>query len=409
MDLASYWAAFSSRPDFWGVVTIPAIAALVTWVHVWMAMKLVFHPVNFVGIPPYLGWQGVVPRRAGKIAGVLVDKTLSKLGSIESIFHDMEPEKIAGHLSKSVKDRIEEMTDEIMMERNPVLWENLPLVVKRRVYTRVRKGIPEAMDILLETMTKEIHTLIDVRVMAVKLIEGDRSLLVRILLATGQRELAFIVNVSFFIGLFFGILQMGLWLVWPVEWTLPIFAAVLGMATNWLALNMVFRPLNPTRIGPFTFQGLFLRRQNEVADSFASFVSRELLTVGNIMREVLTGPNAGRTHLLIKRALSPMVDSVPVRTAVQLTLGPTAYAGLRGSLANRAVLYSLEPLSDLAFNRDRAVVLEKIFSERIRAFSPDEFQDLLRPAFQEDEWMFVVLGAVTGLIAGTVQLVLGFH
>lgn len=409
MDLTSYWAAFSSRPDFWGVVTIPVIAAVVTWVHVWMAMKLVFHPVNFVGIPPYLGWQGVVPRRAGKIAGVLVDKTLSKLGSIESIFNDMEPEKIADHLSRSVKDRIEEMTDEIMMERNPVLWENLPTVVKRRVYTRVRKGIPEAMDTLLSTMTREIHSLVDVRVMAVKLMEMDRGLLVRILLATGQRELAFIVNVSFLIGLVFGLVQMGLWLAWPVGWTLPIFAALLGMATNWLALNMVFRPLNPARFGPFTFQGLFLRRQNEVADQFAHFVSRELLTVGNIMREVLTGPNAGRTHVLIKRALSPMVDSVPLRTAAQLTLGPAGYARLRGSLADRAVSYSLVPLSDLAFNRERALVLERIFSERVRAFSPEEFQDLLRPAFQEDEWMFVVLGAVTGLIVGTVQLVMGFH
>ncbi len=37
-----------------------------------------------------------------------------------------------------------------------------------------------------------------------------------------------------------------------------------------------------------------------------------------------------------------------------------------------------------------------------------QFQDLLRPAFQEDEWIFLVLGAVTGLIAGSIQLTLGF-
>ena len=34
--------------------------------------------------------------------------------------------------------------------------------------------------------------------------------------------------------------------------------------------------------------------------------------------------------------------------------------------------------------------------------------DLLRPAFQEDEWILLVLGAVTGLIAGWLQLIVGF-
>ena len=139
------------------------------------------------------------------------------------------------------------------------------------------------------------------------------------------------------------------------------------------------------------------------------FLYKEMLTVRNIMTEILTGDRADRTHRLIKKSISPLVDSVPVRTAAQMTMGVSGYAELRNTIAVKAAHMSLDPLSEPAFNKERGKVLERILSERMKALSSAEFQDLLRPAFQEDEWIFLVLGAVTGLFAGTIQLIVGFH
>ena len=36
------------------------------------------------------------------------------------------------------------------------------------------------------------------------------------------------------------------------------------------------------------------------------------------------------------------------------------------------------------------------------------FQNLLRPAFREDEWILIVLGGVTGFIAGVIHLFVAF-
>ncbi|HEY0663753.1 MAG TPA: hypothetical protein VGD18_04010 [Thiobacillaceae bacterium] len=408
MDFAQFWQELTAHPDFWGFVTIPITAAVVTWIHVWMAMQMVFYPLQFWGKPPFLGWQGIIPRKAKKMAGIVVDKSLSKLGSMDEFFAEMQPEKIAMHLAKAVSGRVEEFTDEIMAERNPVLWENLPMIVKQRVYSRVRKQIPEVMDDLLKQMRGNINDLVDIKALVVKLLDGDKELIVRMFKEVGQNEIDFVVNVSFWIGLGFGVLQMILFYFVPWHGGLPLYAAVLGLATNWIALNMVFRPLNPVKIGPWKLQGVFLKRQAAVADTYAKLTTTEMLTVGNIMREILTGDRAHRTHALIKRAMSPLVDSVPVRTAAQMTMGPTGYAQLRNTIAEKAAMMSLDPLSEPAFNKERSLVLEKILSDRMKALSSSEFQDLLRPAFQEDEWIFLVLGAVTGLFAGTIQLMLGF-
>lgn len=409
MDFAQFWTELTARPDFWGFVSIPIVAAVVTWIHVWMAMQMVFWPLEFIGIPPYLGWQGIIPRKARKMAGIVVDKSLVKLGSLDEFFTEMEPEKIAAHMAAAVGSRVEEFTDEIMAERNPVLWENLPSIVKQRVYTRVRKQIPVVMDSLMRQMHGNINDLVDIKSLVIKLLDQDKALMVRMFKEVGENEIRFIINVSFWIGLGFGFLQMIMWYFIPWHAGLPLYASVLGLATNWIALNMVFRPLNPVKIGPWQLHGVFLKRQAQVADHYAMLTTTEMLTVGNIMKEILTGDRAHRTHLLIKKAMSPLIDSVPVRTAAQMTMGPSGYAQLRNTIAAKAAHMSMGPLSEPAFNKERGRVLEKILSERMKALSSAEFQDMLRPAFQEDEWIFLVLGAVTGLLAGTLQLMVGFH
>lgn len=395
--------------EFWGFICIPLVAAVVTWAHVWFAMKMVFFPLEFVGIwKPWIGWQGIVPRKATKMAGIVVDNTLSRLGSMDEVFREMEPHVIARHISNELMGRVEEFIDEIMNERNHVLWENLPNAIKKRVYARVRKQLPEVMDRLVKDMGDNIEDLIDLKHMVVTRLEQDKALMVRVFQEVGDKEIAFVVNSSFWIGLGFGCIQMVCWHFWPYHWGLPLYGAALGYLTNWVAINMVFRPLNPVKFGPWTFQGVFLKRQNEVADKFSTLSTQEMMTVQNIMTEVMTGKRSDRTRALIKRHMTPLLEGGVVRTAIQLTVGPQGYADLKRTVIEKATQKSLEPLNDAAFNKERAGVIAKIFASRMKLMTPKEFQDLLRPAFQEDEWIIIVLGGVLGFVAGWIQYLTGF-
>ncbi|MFP5430060.1 MAG: hypothetical protein ACLGHE_03640 [Gammaproteobacteria bacterium] len=407
--LAAFGAHLYAMPNFWGFVTIPIVAAVVTWAHVWVAMKMVFYPLEFVGIwKPWLGWQGIVPRKAGKMAGIVVDNTLAKLGSLSEIFREMEPERIARHISEGLVDRIEELVDEIMHDKNRVFWENMPISFKKRVYARVRRQIPAVMDGLVTDLGENIEDLIDLRAMVVRQMENDRAFVVRVFQDVGDREVAFVVNSSFWIGLSLGVVQMVLWYFYPYDWGLPVYGAALGYATNWIALTMVFRPLNPVKIGPWRLQGLFLKRQPEIAEKFAELSAQEMVSLKHLVNEMLTGTYADRTRALIRRHISPLLEGGVVRTAIQLAVGPTGYAALKRSIVDKAAMLSLQPLSNPQFNRDRAKVIASIFSLRMKAMSAKEFQDLLRPAFQEDEWIVIVLGGVMGALAGWLQWVLGF-
>lgn len=428
-----WWDALRSRPDFWGFITIAPVAATVTWLHVWMALKMVFYPLNFWGLrlgPLPLGWQGIVPRKAGKISGIIVDQTLSKLGSLQEFFAAMNPDEMAAYLSEAIEGDLDELIDDLMYDRHALLWENLPYAIKRRIYAQARQQLPEVLRELVTELTYSVENLVDMRGMVVRQMENDRALMVRMFLKVGQKEINFIWHISFVIGFAFGILQMGIWLVVPWHWTIVFWAALWGFLTNWIAIWMVFNPVDPVRfrapqlvkrvqgfpwirpcvphLGTYTLHGAFMRRQAEVAEVFAGITTHELITLHNIMKEMMYGPYADRTRRIIKRHINQALSTPLVRTTLQLGLGPKNFAQLKVDLVEKSIQATMGPVADPVLNHSRAEKIFGLIRDRIRALSPPEFQSLLRPAFQEDEWILIVLGGVTGALAGYLQYVLGF-
>jgi uncharacterized membrane protein YheB (UPF0754 family) len=241
-------------------------------------------------------------------------------------------------------------------------------------------------------------------------LEGDKALLNRLFLESGAREFRFIVRSGLWFGFLFGLVQLAVWIVLPAGWVLPVAGAAVGWATNWIALNLIFRPLHPRKIGPFVLHGLFLRRQREVAAVWCRIVTREILTVRSLVRALLYGPRAEKVEGVIRRHLRPLVDEAVegLRPVAQAAVGLEGYAELRESVADKAVSVSVDPFDDRFFNESRARVVERLLRERMESLPSEEFQDLLRPCFQEDEMKLIVLGGVLGLAAGFAQLVFVF-
>lgn len=439
--LMAFWQDLVSRPDFYAMLTIPPVTAVVTWAHVWMALKMLFYPIHFWGIKiswfpkslQGLGWQGIVPRKAGKISGIVTDQTLTKLGSLEEFFNAMNPAEMADLMAVEIDKNLEYLIDEIMLEHKPVLWENLPYAIKRRIYRQARKQLPSTLRALVTDLTLQVEDLVDMRDMVVKKMESDRALMVKMFLRVGQKEINFIWHVSFFIGFLFGILQMFLYIIIPDEQkhnSVPFFAAIWGALTNWIAILMVFNPIEPRYIrypqffslskslpfirlvkphmATYVHQGAFMKRQAEVSEVFASVVVEDLITVKTIMNEMIYGESKEKTRRIIKKHIHKLLETPVVRTTLQVSLGMKDYAKLKTDIIDKSIDATLEPINNPELNASRASKIFGLFRDRILALTPKEFENLLRPAFKEDELTLIILGGITGILAGILHLFLVF-
>ncbi len=398
------------EPRLWRLASIPLTAAVVGWATNWIAIRMTFHPLRFLGIPPWFGWQGIIPRKAEKMARTFVDTSMQRLGSLPELFAEMQPEVIAGHVERVLAPRLEHYTDDVMTASTGTLWQAAPLATRRRVYAAVGEQLPGLVRAVMAEIGSQVDDLIDFRHMVVTRLVQDRALLNRLFLESGAREFRFLIDSGYYFGFLFGLVQLGAWLLVETWWQLPLFGALVGWATNWLALNLVFRPLNPVRIGPWRVQGLFLKRQAEVAVVWCHIVTREILTIRRLMASMITGPRAARAQEVIFRHLKPLVDEAvaAVGPLASLAMRPDDLAAIERQLERKAIAVSADPFLDERFNEERARVVEQLLIERMESLPPAEFQDLLRPCFKEDEWILITLGAVLGALAGLGQAVFVF-
>lgn len=392
--------------EFWKYVSIPVVAALVGWGTNWLAVKMTFYPVEPWGKPPFFGWQGIIPSKAAKMGAVTADSTLSRLGTLQELLNRMDPEVIADHLVESVEPRIEAYVEWVMLEESPHVWKAMPRMVKSMVYAMVREKLPLAIREMMLDITRNIEAMVDIKDVVVKQLSREKHIVNKIFLSCGAVEFKFIIRSGIYFGLLFGLIQMAIWFYFPSWWILPFFGFLVGFATNWIAIRLIFQPLNPIKLGPYILQGIFLKRQKEVSEIWCDIVAREIITLHNIIEEMLHGDKSETTGKVIRRYIRDIIDEAVgiTRPMVEFTMGIEQFAHIKDLASEKAVIFTAYAFDDPAFSEDRARVVKTLMQARMEQLSPKEFQHLLRPAFQEDEMKLIILGAILGCCAGFVQL-----
>jgi uncharacterized membrane protein YheB (UPF0754 family) len=397
---------FLQNVEFWKYLSIPLVAGLVGWFTNWVAIKLLFYPLEPFGKPPYFGWQGIIPSKAAKMGAITVDTTLSKLGKLSDVFMAMSPRTIAEHLVKKIEPNLKSYINWIMMEENPNAWKLLPDFAQDTIVRNVRNKLPETVDNIMTEIAENIEEMVDLKAVVIRQLVKDKRIVNRIFLECGAKEFRFIIVSGFYFGALFGLGQMVIWYYYPYWWILPLFGILVGYATNWIALRIIFQPLNPHRIGPFVIQGLFLKRQKEVADIWCEIVTQEIITVKNIIDDMLNGTKASKTHQLVRKHILNLIDEAMglSEPLVRMALGSDSFNSIKENASKKAIIVSENALDDESFNADRARDVKELIRQRMLQLSPAEFQNLLRPAFQEEEAKLIIMGAVLGFIAGMAQL-----
>jgi uncharacterized membrane protein YheB (UPF0754 family) len=409
------------------LITVPIVTGVIGYTTNWTGVLMLFYPVHFRGVRaqwihslarllPYklkqipgimvggIGWQGIVPSRAAKMGSLSVDSGIAKLGTPKEFFKQLDPEKIAEQIVVSTQPDIPEIVARVMERENPQLWHNLPPRVRGMVIQRVQQQLPEIVGSLTEEIGEHIDQLIDVKLMVIKRFEPE--LANRVFLEMGQRELKFIQNFGFVFGFLLGIPVAALTHFVTYWWLLPILGVVVGYATNWVALWMIYEPPEWRRYGPLRWKGLFIRRQKEVADVYAGIVAEDILTVAEFGQELLQGPRSDRTRALIEASMRPAIDRAtgPLRPAVRVAVGIREYEAIRRSFAAEPVEQLMVPLSDPEFSRTQSATMRKLIADRMRQMAPTDFADMLRTATREDEWLLLLHGAVLGFAGGLIHL-----
>lgn len=393
-------------------VSIPVVSLIFTYVHIWIALYLTFYPLRFIGclqIPHTnvgCGWQGIVPNRAEFMARIAVDNLL-KVIKLRDVTDRIDPKIVVEELESALNKLITKIMETVAKEEVPDVWDKLPDMVKKELVHKVREDIPETIGQMIKEIKDNIELLIDLKQMVCKALTDDPGLLCNMFIAIGYKELVFIRNFGATMGLVFGVIQVIVYLNYNKGWMLPTFGGVVGSATNWIALFMIFSPAEPVMVccGRIRLQGLFLQRQVEAGAAFSNIISNHVLHSKHLIAELFTSHSADRIFEMTHRNIHRFCDSYVVKTqpVIRLLAGKDKFDRCKKEVANY-VLRSLPKTMRHAEKYMQEVMdLETELSQRMAAMSATDFEQMLHPVFQQDEWKLVLLGGVLGVFVGFAQ------
>jgi len=394
---------------YYSYLIIPFISGFVGWFTNVVALKMTFYPLEYVGIRPF-GWQGIIPSKATKMAQISVDLMTTKLVNVTDVFSKLDAERVQEEINPAIKTLAKKITQEVMEAQAPVLWQSLPQNSKNKIVKIIEEELPNVIKNLMEDLKVNIDDILDLKNLAISALLEDKALINRIFLSVGNKEFKFIERSGFYFGFLFGIIQAIVFYLYNPWWVLVSFGVIVGYATNFLALYLIFRPLNEKKILGIRFQGVFLKRQATVAQEYAHIIRTQILTIERIFDFTLRGPKQDRFSDLSKYHTDKLIDAVVEKSgSLARFINLDKRLNFIKNIAHYRFMQELPIAMRFVYPyASRVVDVENLLSSKMASLSKAEFEAFLRPVFKEDEMKLIIVGAALGGLAALVQYLIFF-
>jgi len=391
-------------------LTIPIVSALVGWLTNVLALQMTFYPVRYFGIKPF-GWQGIIPSKARKMAETAVELWTTKLLDIGTQFSKIKPESIAKEMGPAIDNLSRQIIDEVMEAKLPKVWLQTPEALKKNIYDQVSENLPHIVEEMMKDVKNNISEMLDLKYLSVSSLTQNKELLNQMFLKCGEEEFKFIKKSGLYFGFLFGLVQMIVWYFFPFWWILPLFGILVGYTTNYVAIKLIFRPLNPIKLGNVVVQGVFIRRQVEVSTEYSKIVASKIITIENIFEYIIRGPGSEKLKLIVQKQIEKTIDQTTglLKSLVEITSGSKLFIHIRNIACFRFMQELPMNIRHVFGYAENALNLEQILRQKMIGLSSMEFEAFLRPVFKEDEFKLFVIGAIIGGIAGLLQYFIAFY
>ena len=189
---------------------------------------------------------------------------------------------------------------------------------------------------------------------------------------------------------------------------LPLIAALIGWATNYLAIKMLFHPREPKKILGLSIQGVFPKRQNQIAEKLGTLVANELFSmkdIGQRIEELSTQPEAMKEvgKRIEKTIRGKLISAFPM---LSMFLSDDMIEKVTNLFKGELEDFMKASASGLALKMEESIDVEALVREKVSTFSSDKVEELLI-GFMEQEFRFIEkIGAVLGFFIGCVQVAL---
>ena len=388
-------------------LSMPFIAAFVGYTTKLVALQMLYRPIEFKGIGPF-GWQGVVPRRAGKTAAVTIQMLTEKLLKPEEILEQIDARAAVDELRGPLTRTVDEMARELVDEIRPGMWDSMPEAGRRAIQNRVHAVAPQVVDNLLVEMKQDLALYVDLQYLAVTILVKNKEQLNDLMRGLGGAAMKFIRRSGIYFGFAIGLVQMVAWGYFHNPWIMPAFGFFTGFFSDWLALNLIFIPREKKKLlGFIPIHGVLHAEREQVTRDYAKLLANDIFSADVLFEAILHGPTSDRLFATIEREVSKALDAQSgfATPLVALAVGTKRYRALKETIISRLIERLPDTMAEAKDYAAKTLDIENLIVGKMDQLTPEQYEGIMRPVFKDDELLMISVGAILGFLVGELQVV----
>ena len=185
---------------------------------------------------------------------------------------------------------------------------------------------------------------------------------------------------------------------------LATLGGIIGWITNRLAIKMLFRPFQPVNIPLINYkiQGLIPKRKAEIAKSIGEAVETELLSMEEIIMELIKGDNKDEISVILKNKIAEII------TDKQSSVIPSVFKKMilkyiNGMIDEEGDRIITEFIEDTVIKATESIRLSKMIEDRINRFEMEELERIAIKVVKAELRHIEILGGILGFMIGIFQ------
>ena len=188
----------------------------------------------------------------------------------------------------------------------------------------------------------------------------------------------------------------------------PFLAALIGWMINSLIIRLLFHPVKPVKIFGFTFSGIISGKRESIAKGLGKYVSEELFSF-QVIEEKMTNPaNIEKLLPMVEEQIDhflrkKLAEQMPM---ISMLIGENTIQQLKNIFMEELTILFPNLIHQYAKNLQSDLDLEKMITEKIMAIDLIETEKKLHAQFKKELQYFRFAGALTGLIIGSIQVLI---
>lgn len=187
---------------------------------------------------------------------------------------------------------------------------------------------------------------------------------------------------------------------------LTIVGGLIGWITNILAIKLLFRPINPIKIPILNIEilGLIPKRKNEIASNIGEVISNELISIDDILNQILNNQNGENLNSYIINKIKEIINEKLNIIPMPFRMMATPYID---EILNKEVPDAINEISiDLLSKAKENVNIQEIVEEKINQLDLEKLEDIIIKVAKKELKHIEILGLVLGAIIGVLQGIL---